>query len=178
MKSKLLSRKFSAILLLSLFLMSLIGHQLAFELAKWDAKNIIRQQIQSGSVNAIVEKIPTNSNMHWEELDSEFELNGQMYDVVKKETIQHQTIYYCINDGKESDLLQVYKNWIQSDKSNDTQKQHAKALLKYVSIECDMPFQSSHQPKLYFIPQKVVPNKLIISTRNLLVEAPPPKLLA
>jgi hypothetical protein len=165
-------------LLLSLFLLSLIGHHLVFELAKWDAKNIIRHQIQSGSVNAIVEKIPANPNMQWEEVDREFELNGQMYDVVKTETIHHQTIYYCINDGKESELLQVYKNWIQSDKSNDTQKQHAKGLLKYVSIECDMPFQSSHQPQLYLIPQKIVPNKLIISTRNLLVEAPPPKLLA
>jgi mRNA-degrading endonuclease YafQ of YafQ-DinJ toxin-antitoxin module len=101
-------KKISAIVVLSVFVLSQIGHQLVFELAKWDAKTIIAQNIKTNKYQGVVEKISETSLMSWEEKDHEFELNGQMYDVVKKEVKGQRIVYYAINDSKESNLLEVY----------------------------------------------------------------------
>ena len=158
--------------------MSLIGHHLVFTLAKLNAKAIISQQLKSNIVNELVEKIPANAKMQWEETNLEFELYGNLYDVVKKEVIGGQTYYYCINDQKETGLLKFYNNWIQSNSSSETQKQQAKTIFKYVSIECEMPIQAKqYQP--YCVVNKIVhPTAFNFATRALLVQVPPPKHIA
>jgi hypothetical protein len=155
--------------------MSQVGHHVVFILAKWNAKQMITEHLQSNIVDKLVEKIPGNENMHWESKDAEFELAGKMYDVLKKEVINNKTIYYCINDEKESSLLEVYHNWIQSDKSNEAQKQHAKVLLKYISIECEMPLQDKQPIQTFSISTKMHTNAFTFTSRTLHKEVPPPK---
>ncbi len=158
--------------------MSLVGHHLVFTLAKLNAKAIISQQLKSNIINDLVEKIPASPKMQWEEANAEFELSGNLYDVIKKEVVGNQTYYYCINDHRETGLLQFYNNWIQSNNSNDTQKQQAKTIFKYLSIECEMPIQAKqYQP--YCIVNKIVhPTAFNFASRTLLVQVPPPKYLA
>jgi hypothetical protein len=155
--------------------MSQVGHHVVFILAKWNAKQIITEHLQSNIVDEAVEKIPGDANMHWESKDAEFELAGKMYDVLKKEVINNKTIYYCINDEKESSLLEVYNNWIQSDKSNEAQKQHAKVLLKYISIECEMPLLEKQPIQTFSISTKMRTNAFNFTSRTLQQEVPPPK---
>lgn len=155
--------------------MNQVGHHLVFTLAKWNAKQIISEHLKSNIVDELVEMIPVNPNMHWESKDDEFELSGKMYDVVKKEVANNKTIYYCINDEKESSLLQVYNNWIQSNKSNDAQKQHSKVLLKYVSFECEISIQEMKQTQILSIPNKLRPKAFAFASRTLHKEFPPPK---
>jgi hypothetical protein len=158
--------------------MSQIGHHLVFTLAKLNAKNIISQHLKSNIIDELVEKIPNSTNIHWEEMNAEFELSGQMYDVIKKEVTSTQTYYYCINDQKESGLLKIYSNWIKSDKSSDQQKQNAKTILKYTQIECDFPIQKLQLNKSYFIANKMITASSHTIYRSLVVEGPPPKHLA
>lgn len=141
-------KKAVSILLLSIFLLSQIGHQLVFTLAKWDAKNLIRQQLQSSHFDGIVETIQENKYMHWEEKDTEFELFGQMFDVIKKEMKGDSTVYFCINDSKEQELLTMYHQWMQHHDSDNDKKNNAKVALKYISIECEIPMEKEKQKKI------------------------------
>lgn len=158
--------------------MSQIGHHLVFTLAKWNAKEIIGKDLKLNIVNDLVEKIADNNNIHWEEINEEFELNGQMYDVVKKEVNHNKTVYYCINDQKENGLIQVYNNWIQKANSNDQEKQNAKSILKFTQIECEFPTQKVTIKKSYCTRNKKYLQESSTLYRSLLVEGPPPKHLA
>ena len=158
--------------------MSQIGHHLVFTLAKWNAKEIISRDLKFNIVSDLVEKIADNKNIHWEEENEEFELAGNMYDVVKKEVINHQNVYYCINDQKESGLIQVYNHWIQNEHANNQSKQNTKSILKYTQIECEFPILSIAANKSYCIENKMIVNNCGALQRSLLVEGPPPKHLA
>lgn len=171
-------KKTIAILLLGVFIMSQIGHQLVFTLAKWNAKEIINQQLKLNIVDNLVEKITDNTNIHWEEKDEEFELSGGMYDVVKKEVINNQTVYYCINDQKESGLIQVYNHWMQNQHSNNQSKQSSISILKFTQIECDFPSQKIEIKKSYYPTNKAYAKASSTLYRSLLVEGPPPKQFA
>jgi hypothetical protein len=161
-------KKLSAIVVLSVFVLSQIGHHLVFELAKWDAKTIIAQNIKTNKYQGVVEKISETSLMSWEEKDHEFELNGQMYDVVKKEVKGQKFIYYAINDSKESNLLEVYN---QAQHHNNS-----KLALKYNSIECVLANQTEKE----FIPFVVSPKFNILNDSfqniHLNMDVPPPQL--
>jgi hypothetical protein len=161
-------KKLSAIVVLSVFVLSQIGHHLVFELAKWDAKTIIAQNIKTNKYQGVVEKISETSLMSWEEKDHEFELNGQMYDVVKKEVKGQKVIYYAINDSKESNLLEVYN---QAQHHNNS-----KLALKYNSIECVLANQTEKE----FIPFVVSPKFNILNDSfqniHLNMDVPPPQL--
>ena len=168
-------KKATTILILSVFIMSQIGHHLIFTLAKWNAKYIISQHLKSNIIDDLVEKIPNSNAIHWEEKNKEFELSGQMYDVVKTEEVNNKTIYYCINDQKESGLLQIYSNWIQSGSANDQQKQNAKSILKFTQIECDVILDKDEKNQSYSS-LKIIPLfNLSLISRSLMVEGPPPK---
>lgn len=168
-------KKLISILLLSTFLLSQIGHHLVYTLATWNAKKIVSEHLKSNIIDEVVERIPANENMHWESKDTEFELAGKMYDVVKKESSNNKIIYYCINDENESSLLQIYTNWIQSDQSNDAQKQHAKAIFKYVSIECEMPIQLKQDILVVNATNRMFSDAFALISGNLEKVAPPPK---
>ncbi len=158
--------------------MSQVGHHLVFNLAKWNAKEIITQNLKLNVVDDLVEKIADNKNIFWEEKNEEFELAGNMYDVVKKEVINHQIIYYCINDKNETGLIQVYNHWMQNENSNTQSKQSAKSLLKFTQIECDFPTQKVAIKKSYCTTLKTNVQASSTLHRSLLVEGPPPKQLA
>lgn len=160
-------KKLSAIVVLFIFILSQIGHHLVFELAKWDAKTIIAQNIKTNKYQGVVEKISETSLMSWEEKDHEFELNGQMYDVVKKEVRGQRVVYYAINDSKESNLLEVYN---QAQHHNNS-----KLALKYSSIECVLTNQSDKQFIPFVVSRKF--NILNNSFQNihLNMEVPPPQ---
>ena len=150
-----------------IFVLSQIGHHLVFELAKWDAKTIIAQNIKTNKYQGVVEKISETSLMSWEEKDHEFELNGQMYDVVKKEVKGQRIVYYAINDSKESNLLEVYN---QAQHHNNS-----KLALKYSSIECLLTNLSDKQFIPFVVSRKF--NILNNSFQNIYLnmEVPPPQ---
>jgi len=158
--------------------MSQIGHHLVFTLAKWNAKEIISRDLQFNIVNDLVEKIADNKNIHWVEENEEFELAGNMYDVLKKEVINHQNVFYCINDQKESGLIQVYNHWIQNEHSNNQGKQNTKSILKYTQIECAFSALKVQINKYCSTINKFYAKTSATTYRSLLVEGPPPKHLA
>jgi hypothetical protein len=168
-------KKAAAIIVLSIFVLSQIGHQLVFELAKWEAKNIIKKNIKTNKFQGVIESIAENASMSWEEKDQEFVLNGQMYDVVKKEVQGQKVIYYCINDSKESNLLAIYNQWIHSDKSSTNHHQHSKLALKYSTLECTLTNYIEEQISAMILASKFNDQAIAFQNVHLSLDAPPPK---
>jgi hypothetical protein len=158
-------------------MLSQIGHHLVFNLAKWNAKNIVKQNLKAHIVDDLVEKISDNPNINWEEKNVEFELAGQMYDVIKSEEINHKLVYYCISDHKESSLLLLYNSCIQKNSKGHHQKNN-KIELKYISIEGEFP--NSTQKKNVFFTSFDFPIYFNsnLSSIYLKVEGRPPKHVA
>ena len=66
--------------------------------------------------------------LEWED-DDEFELNGEMYDVIEKKTKDDKLIIRCISDKKETALVKSYEKINHEDNSNS----RSVLLLKLVS---------------------------------------------
>jgi hypothetical protein len=168
-------KKAAAIIVLSIFVLSQLGHHLVFELAKWEAKKIIKENIKTNKFEGVIEAIAENTCMSWEEKDQEFELNGQMYDVVKKEVQGKKIIYYCINDSKESNLLDVYNQWIHSDKTNTHQKNSGKLALKYSTLECILTHSVEGEMPAILLSGNFKYQAISFQNIHLSMDAPPPK---
>jgi hypothetical protein len=83
-------------------------------------------------------------NISWEETGKEFSLNGKMYDLVKKITREGNVLLYCINDGKEKQLI---------DRYNEITKQNSAPGKKNISAESITLFvetYSNNKPVILF----------------------------
>jgi hypothetical protein len=98
-----------------------------------------------------------------------------MYDVVKKEVQGQKTIYYCINDSKESNLLDVYNQWIHSDKSNAHQKNSGKLALKYSTLECTLTHSIEGEMPAILLSSNFKYQAIAFQNIHLSMDAPPPK---
>jgi hypothetical protein len=80
------------------------------------------------------EKVDLTANYQgivWEEEGKEFFLNGQMYDVAKKEIKNGKTILYCLNDKKEQQLLQDFVKKIKSNTDNTSGNKNSNHTVKF-----------------------------------------------
>jgi hypothetical protein len=84
--------------------------------------------------SAIIEKIAPQKISTWEDEGKEFEINGKMYDVIGYD--KKEQVYLCINDSKETDIVQYYNQWMQSNQGSKEQKKGVLAALKWYAIEC------------------------------------------
>lgn len=78
----------------------------------------LQQDIKSGNIksgaNKEVYKICLNDNLqkiYWEDQEQkEFSLNGQIYDVVRRSTVNGKTMLYCYSDREEQHLINDYNS--------------------------------------------------------------------
>lgn len=100
-------KKISAIFLLLLFLFSTTGYYVFYSIQLHKAKKEAKKQVLAGVPDSMLETIEASSNIRWEgDDDDEFLFEGNMYDVVRVEVKDGKTLYHCINDKKEKELLQ------------------------------------------------------------------------
>lgn len=76
----------------------------------------IKNHLSNSELTAIRINLQNKHELHWEETN-EFSYRGEMYDVVKIETSGNQTVYFCIADHRETELLQQLEIQIDKDKS-------------------------------------------------------------
>jgi hypothetical protein len=143
---ELLKRTFS-ILFLCVFGFHLTGLFLVFKVQQYQVRKEIKQQIKLGVPEDELARITvTSDNEHlldWEH-DKEFRYKGTMYDVVKKEVIDTNTVvYHCITDKQETKLFtnldqQVRKEMETKNKGNDM-----KDLLNLLSISYSQPVKTT-----------------------------------
>lgn len=98
-------KKISAIFLLLVFLFSTMGYYVFYSIQLHQAKRTMERQVLAGLPDSLLVTIEGSDALSWHEDGREFSLNGEMYDVVRSVVKDGKTIYSCVNDKKEKELL-------------------------------------------------------------------------
>ncbi|PKP23650.1 MAG: hypothetical protein CVU06_07175 [Bacteroidetes bacterium HGW-Bacteroidetes-22] len=112
-------KKIISIILISCFLFNICSYQVLFTALQNHIQREIRQKIREGladdDLTLVMVPEGKKSEIVWLKQDKEFELNGEMYDVVKTKVIDQKRYYYCVCDIKEKQLIANYNkthnNW-------------------------------------------------------------------
>jgi hypothetical protein len=131
-------KRLAAIFLLCCLSLTILGYQFIFEFHFQEVKAEMKQYLASNSHKDVQEFIiaitdsATLSQFQWED-ETEFNLNGEMYDVLQKISKDNKLIIRCISDTKETALL---KNFEQINRENNNpSKQKCASLIKLISTD-------------------------------------------
>ena len=82
-------------------------------------KHAALQQLKNADLTII--SLTDNTNkIYWEDDDEkEFSFNGQMYDLVRTDTLNGRIILYCFNDEKEQQLIDLYNSITKNNSATD-----------------------------------------------------------
>jgi len=104
---------------------TIVGHHIIFHLQqagiKAEMKRLVTHQLSKNETENLVFALydqETFGKLNWEG-DLEFNFNGEMYDVVSKKIVGDKMIIQCINDKKETILVnKLCNDWKENDRSN------------------------------------------------------------
>ncbi len=140
-------KKTSVFILLLLSLVNLFSFWY-FKLLQYQIKTEVKQTIKEGvHVNALTAVDASNKDIKWIEANKEFYLNFHMYDIVYKEDKENKTIFYCIDDSKEKQLIESFT------RTNKDHKNSLKIIVKLISMQ--------YVPMSYTFYGKLTVNKVI-----------------
>jgi hypothetical protein len=120
-------KKLSLIAIIAILAYSQVGYYFVMRYTQMLHKKEIKKQIRSQLSNAELEIISltdNHQNIHWVKEEKEFIFNGEMYDVVRRETTGGKEIMYCINDKKEKALVDHYNLITKNNSSSDKKEKH------------------------------------------------------
>lgn len=95
-------------MLLAVLVFDFAGVLVLFKVQQVSIRREIKRQIKRGlredELHVITVTAENKHELTWEE-ENEFEYRGNMYDVVRQETLNGSTKYFCINDRQEETLF-------------------------------------------------------------------------
>lgn len=119
------------IALLSLLLIPMVSPWLFFHYKQQQIRKNIKRQIKAGvpEEDLVLLRIPiaieSGTHPDFQRIHArEFRYRGMMYDIIRQETGQDTTLYWCILDVKESGLFAMLDQWSASAFRKDAQQQH------------------------------------------------------
>lgn len=160
-------------ILFSIFLINSIGCFIYFEIKR----KTIRHEIK----HSILHKLPDSQliriiNDDYIDKD-EFELNGIMYDVMRKEVRDGQVIIWCFEDKKETELNRSIELLIKNDMANSPINKTQKILINFLKT----PLSILEKPLFIFRSKLNLHLKFFfitsLTTIFLKVASPPPDLV-
>jgi len=105
-------RRYISFILLVVIVFVSTGYHIYFKYLQNNIRKEIKHEIRKGldkkDLSLIIISSKNKKYLTWIEENKEFNYKGAMYDVVKIETKNSKTYYYCINDIKENDLIVNY----------------------------------------------------------------------
>lgn len=170
-----------SVLLLLVITSSSIGVYPAFKLLQYRARREVKQQIKKGVPESELHRIVVTGNedkMSWVKPNKEFVLNGNMYDVVRRETEEGKLVFYCINDEQEEQLFTYLDEMVSQQLVNPKSKTSgpAKTLIKIMSQD----YLLTDNIKIALSESDIKKEQTVdLSYNNLLCEVgtPPPELV-
>lgn len=112
------------------FILNSFGYIILFEQQRFEASLEMKEKIASSYLLdeltfITIEKKADSPKLNWKD-DNEFELDGKMFDVVKKTESSDSIFIYCINDIKEESivksLLKYYDDLANRKQNSPAQK--------------------------------------------------------
>ena len=166
-------KNYIAIFLLIIFSLNVGGNYVIFKFQQHQARREIVKNIKSGIPDRDLTTITvTGENQHelvWENRE-EFRYNNMMYDVVHFEKIDKNiTIYYCISDVKEQQLISAYTKKKHKNHRNGTVKSFKfLSKINLLPQKEETPLFEKERNNMFFYTER-------FSLRWLEVSSPPPK---
>ena len=120
-------KKLSLIAIIAVLAYSQVGYYFVLRYSQSVQKKSIKHKIRSQLKDADLEIISltdNNENIVWLEEDKELLFKEEMYDVVRRKTVNGKTLLYCINDKKEKDLVEKYNLITKHNSSADKKGKH------------------------------------------------------
>ena len=122
------------ILLIVFLFLNNFAYVILFLQSRMEIKKEMFRRIAAGDYSGelICFTFNNDSEIKWKVIwkdDHEFEFNGTMYDIVKKDTKGDTIILYCINDEKESELIKSFL------KENSKEKNKSVPPLTKISLQ-------------------------------------------
>lgn len=107
-----------------------IGYYFLYSYQLHATRKAIKKEILSGIPDSMLEIVVEGevNGFRWKDTGEEFYLHNEMYDIVRTEQRNGKTIYHCINDKKEKQLLQKMTNLV---KSSQHGRKQSKYLIKF-----------------------------------------------
>lgn len=132
-----------AIVLLSIFALDVTAVFFVFKVQQFQIRKEVKRQIKRGVPEEELFKITvTSENRHllnWRK-DHEFQLDGQLFDVVRSEQPDEDTtLYFCISDQQETVLFANLDELLR--KNNDPLKRTGKTLQIFLKLFSNFYFQ-------------------------------------
>jgi hypothetical protein len=173
-------KKGLSILIVFLFVFKLGGffvfHTLQQQHIRKEIKTAIKQGVPENELNVIKVTSENKELLDWKN-EKEFRYGGVMYDVVKVKQISSETtVYYCVNDTKETILFAHLDEMVEKSMEGKGKQN--------VSLQFSFPYFFDKNTLLDIRNKNVIPKKESISSRchlhvvspSLSFEGPPPKL--
>ena len=122
-------KKAVAAFLLVLFIFNSAGYYCLYELNRFQVKKAVHSSNTTHPYSLTVLKIrDADRDPSFQRLDKlEIRFNGNMYDIIKEVKTEKFTIFYCLRDTKEEDLLAVMK-------TNNSEKTKPGFLMNYITL--------------------------------------------
>jgi hypothetical protein len=156
---------------------SQIGYYLVMLTVQYELKERMEHEILQKAKNedlVIISLSDNGDKIYWEDKDekNEFSFKGQMYDIVKTDTVNGRVLLYCLNDKKEQQLIDRYnsitKNNSAEDKKATKDFDTSITLFIWENIDSEPSFSFKTPRQCYFFDSRLakgVPNNTV----------PPPK---
>ncbi|HUS00838.1 MAG TPA: hypothetical protein VMY77_03885 [Chitinophagaceae bacterium] len=120
-------KNLSLIIIICILAYSQVGYYFVMRHHQHEQKEAVKEKIfrQLKDEEFQVISLADHQNIYWEEDEREFLLNGEMYDVVKRTTINGKEVLYCINDKKEKALIDNYNLVTKHNSASDKKGKNA-----------------------------------------------------
>ena len=146
-------KKSLVIFLLLIFLFNAFGFWIAFKIEQ----NQIYAQVKKEIKKALKNTVPSDElygfnvlngkdlpeNATWVKPEKEFRLNGNMYDIVRRENNNGRSVLYCINDKQEKALFANLDEHIEKHIATHSKNKNSKTKTEKKAIDLyDLPTKS------------------------------------
>jgi hypothetical protein len=132
----LILKKLLPLLLLLILLFNISGHFATFKIAqrsiKKELKRKIKNRVPETELAVFTFSTSDLNKLDWEEKGKEFWLNGNLYDIVKKQETADSITLHCINDRQEKELFANLEELINRQMNSDAQSNNT-SLKKFQS---------------------------------------------
>lgn len=156
-----------------IFLMNSIGCFIFFEIKRKNIRHEIKHSLLHKLPDSQLVKVINNDYNQKEE----FEINGVMYDVMRKEIRNGQVILWCFEDKKETELNRTIESLVKNDMAKSPIKKTQKLLLNFLKTPLCILSKLLFIFKLKINPLTKFFFTSSLSTVFLSVASPPPDLV-
>ena len=125
-------KKAIAALLLCIIFISQVGYYFIYTVHQYIIKEKIERELLSRIPDSSLEVIiaeDIENRIEWEELNKEFFLDNELYDVARIEIKNGKTHLYCINDKKEKELLDNLVKAVNKNHDSKKERNNVKPVL-------------------------------------------------